>query len=238
MLKMINAALQLDAPDRKGVLHKIKTGIVNPKETYRVVIPRIHDYLARERLIKKGFSKEVSAIENRFNNHEIVGQPWAELYNLVKMVEKYDIKHVLEFGSGRSTILLGAVTKVTSIDADEKWVEINKEYLPKNSKAEIIYSPVHTEEYDNDLVLYHDNIPENINPDFVYLDGPAFDQVAPGCKIAADIIKMDLQKGTVVVVDGRKKNTDFLKKHLKYSEFWEICGPPSGQGFSQPCFKI
>ena len=237
MLKIIHAALNLDAPDRNGIWKKLTTGLLHPIKTYQVAVPRVLDYLARKELIRKGFEKEVKAIEERYQKNEIVGQPWAELRNLVMLAKKYKARHILEFGSGRSTILFGAVTKITSIDADEKWVEINNKYLPKDSKAEIIYSPVRTEEYEGDKVLYHENIPD-ISPDFIYLDGPAFQYVSPGCSIAADIVKMNLKKGTVIIVDGRKKNTAFLKKHLKYEKFWEITGLPFGQGFSQPCFQI
>jgi hypothetical protein len=50
----------------------------------------------------------------------------------------------------------------------------------------------------------------------IYLDGPTFTRER---KIAIDILDMEekLQPGMVLIIDGRKRNTDFLRNHLKRS---------------------
>lgn len=154
---------------------------------------------------------------------------YADLWFLYKEVRRRKPRVVLEFGGGGSTVILAqalfdnAKTSpehrgfLYSIDADQYWTGATAKAMPEHLKNcyEISYSPLLEVEYAEVPGWKHAKIP-NIIPDFLYLDGPAGTAER---KIAFDVLDMEnkLPKNFYVVIDGRKENALFFKKHLKRS---------------------
>ena len=122
--------------------------------------------------------------------------------------------------------------EIFSLDNSKKYLEISKKRInflkKKNScKINFLYSPVKMSQFEDRICTEYSKIPV-CNPDFIYLDGP--DQFNIIKKInnfstankdlipmSADILKIEfyLIPGTIVLVDGRAGNVEFLKKFFK-----------------------
>jgi hypothetical protein len=81
------------------------------------------------------------------------------------------------------------------------------------SFCKISYSPLIECEYEGTPVFRHARIPDVV-PNFVYLDGPA---LTTERQVAVDILDMEdgFPADFALVIDDRKRNTAFLRKHLK-----------------------
>jgi hypothetical protein len=67
-------------------------------------------------------------------------------------------------------------------------------------------------------VLRHVQLP-NVTPDFVYVDGPDFQDFLHLADVpaACDVVDLEpkLPSNVYIVIDGRVRNTQFLKDHLR-----------------------
>ena len=122
--------------------------------------------------------------------------------------------------------------EIFSLDNSKKYLNISKKRLSffKNkpsAKVNFFYSPVKMSEFGSRICTEYTNLP-TCNPDFIYLDGP--DQFNIINKInnfssankdlipmSSDILKIEfyLMPGTIILVDGRAGNVEFLKKNFK-----------------------
>lgn len=77
----------------------------------------------------------------------------------------------------------------------------------------IRYGPALEIEYNGIRAFRHANVPDII-PNYVYLDGPALTAVR---EVTVDVLDLEyrLPGDFFLVIDGRRKNTEFLRKHLK-----------------------
>jgi hypothetical protein len=74
--------------------------------------------------------------------------------------------------------------------------------------------PAPVREDDRDVSGWsHEKLPD-IDPDFIYLDGPALTRER---KVAFDVLDLEsrLQPGCLVIVDGRGENVRYLEHRLK-----------------------
>ena len=96
-----------------------------------------------------------------------------------------------------------------------------------NSKVHFSYSDCEVATFNNQFATQYKKLPL-CNPDFIYIDGP--DQFNVKKKInnfttahkdmmpmACDILKIEyfLNPGTIIVIDGRGANAQFLKDNFK-----------------------
>ena len=184
-----------------------------------------------------------------------------DLARIYDLIDKNKPFTVLEFGVGYSTIIIAKALydnkkefnknntdkirnskmfKVFSVDASKKWIEETKKNLPDYLKefVEFHHSEVETKLINNQVCHVYKNIPD-INPEFIYLDGPHpldpsgnINNISFGClertPISADIIYLEstLLPGTKILVDGRVNNVRFLKNNLKrkYKYHWDRNG--------------
>ncbi|MDR2626203.1 MAG: hypothetical protein LBC37_07720 [Zoogloeaceae bacterium] len=198
-----------------------------------------------------------------------------DLVRLHRLIRERRVLTVLEFGVGFSTIVMAdALAKnkadheadflaegirclypfsLFSVDADANWIGI----VQKNAKCmgggvNFLHSAVHIGTFHDRLCHYYDALPD-VMPDFIYLDGPAGDQVVghvDGSSFAgnmertvmsADLLRLEptLTPGTFILVDGRVNNARFLRnnfqrewKMLRDDEAdittFELCEPPLG----------
>lgn len=117
------------------------------------------------------------------------------------------------------------------VDNEKKYLNIAKKRILKFNKSLIkdsffLYSKVNLLKHDFRYVTEYEVIPK-INPDFIYLDAPDQFQVTSIEKfntnhndlvpMSADILKIEffLNNGTIILVDGRALNVNFLQNYLK-----------------------
>ena len=122
---------------------------------------------------------------------------------------------------------------LVTVDNEKKFLNIARKRIEKffenKNKLEIKYhfSNVEMCTYENKICHEYSNLPM-INPDFIYLDGPdqfkikgnvnklhvKHDDMMP---MSSDVLKFEfyLRPGTIMVVDGRGANVEFLKAHFK-----------------------
>ena len=185
-------------------------------------------------------------------NSEEYKPNYAKLYNLYNFITLRKPRCILEFGTGFSTIAMslallenhknGHDGKIFVVDAEEKWLENTKNKLPNELKNFVNFFPskTFTKFLNGSLVSLFDKLP-NICPDFILLDGPHPDSIIGDYNnlsfqsnsavnylnrpvISADIL---LYESTApnkffIYVDGRWRNSIFLKQHLKYIYKYKI----------------
>ena len=182
----------------------------------------------------------------------------ARIYNFVKQEKPFTI---LEFGVGYSTIVMAQALyenflsfdknkkkrirnskmfQIHSVDTSKKWIRNTSKKIPNHLKRFIKFhhSKVETILYNGEVCHVYSKIP-NINPEFIYLDGPhPLDPVGKiydisfNCKertpVSADIcfLESTLLPGTSILVDGRTNNVRFLQRNLKrkYKIKWDRHG--------------
>lgn len=117
------------------------------------------------------------------------------------------------------------------IENEKKFLDISKKRINKILKNKVkvnwVYSDVVMSELNGRYCTIYKNFPK-VSPDLIYLDGP--DQFRIKGKInnfdlmhedfmpmVADIIKIEffLKPGTILVVDGRAANVQFMKSFFK-----------------------
>ncbi len=120
---------------------------------------------------------------------------WRDLARLHYLAKERKSFIILEFGVGRSTIVLadalrqnklawegakdkpdaptGKPFKMFSVDASQKWIDEAKNRLPEELRAyvEFSHSKVRTGEFNGRMCHFFDSVPDVV-PDFIYLDGP------------------------------------------------------------------
>ena len=130
--------------------------------------------------------------------------------------------------------------QIYCVDSSKKWITNTSKKVPNHLKKIIKFnhSKVKTILYNGEVCHVYSKIP-NINPEFIYLDGPhPLDPVGKiydisfNCKertpVSADIcfLESTLLPGTSILVDGRTNNVRFLQRNLKrkYKIKWDRHG--------------
>jgi hypothetical protein len=152
---------------------------------------------------------------------------FADLWFLYKTVRRRKPRCILEFGSGCSTVILtqalwdnqsespNNVGYLYSLDTDPYWADITAKSMPQHLQGlyEISYSPILEVEYEGRPAFRYAKVP-NITPDFLYLDGPP---LTPEREVAVDVLDIEerFPPGFCLIIDGRRRNTIFLRRYLK-----------------------
>lgn len=218
-------------------LRKIKTVFVHPKSSFWKACHLFGQWRGRRNLEASGLKPILARVERAHREVGAFAPVYSELFNLYRLVRERKPKIMFEFGSGCSTFVLakafqdnardspGSGGKLYSMEADAAWCAHTRNTLTDDLSpfCEVIHSPVVVEKFQGQNVFRHQQVPDEI-PDIVYLDGPA---LRPDCKVAADLIWIEdqLPVGFLLVIDGRKPNTDFLRQHLRREyDYWEDLG--------------
>jgi hypothetical protein len=187
---------------------------------YRVVTPlrwRLREHLRPigAALGRKRLGPVVSVIAD-FNSkrpHESFAPDWYDLWLLYNDVRTLRPKSILEYGSGVSTVVLAHALrengsgKLTSLESDAEWTEINRRALPPGVPCELIFSPAIPSEVDG--VATWTFFAPPVEPDYIYLEGP------PGVgsrEITSDPLYLN---ASTIVIDGRTVNKNFLVRRMK-----------------------
>ena len=115
------------------------------------------------------------------------------------------------------------------LENEKKYLNLTKKKLKdmKQIKIKYFFSDVYMDEVHGCFVTKYSNLPL-CNPDFIYLDGPDLFNVKKSknnfttahpdlMPMVSDILGLEffLTPGTIILVDGRGANVEFLKKNFK-----------------------
>jgi len=175
-------------------------------------------------------------LKKYFKGSNTTGTQPITLWLAVQTILSIKPKMILESGTGASTIVLSLAVKklksedptfdckIVSMESVKEWYDVAQENLPEHHSdtVEIIYGPRQKYEASMFRGYIHSNIPD-YNYDFVYLDGPKFDD-EKGTSFCADPIYLYQKSEKKVlkgVFDGRASSafviqTLFGKKAVNY----------------------
>ena len=172
-----------------------------------------------------------------------------DLHRLHSLVVENKRTTVLEFGVGWSSLVLAHALHVNgkrykkdikqlrrknpfelhSVDNYQKWIDVSAKRLLEHKLENFTchYSSCHVYDFKGIMTSRYDSLP-NINPDFIYLDGPDQYNILGSLNglgfsnsdfmpMASDILLFEhfLTPGTIIVVDGRTANARFLKANFQ-----------------------
>ena len=115
------------------------------------------------------------------------------------------------------------------LENEKKYLNLTKKKLKhiKQIKIRYFFSDVYMDEVHGCFVTKYSNLPL-CNPDFIYLDGPDLFNIKKSknnfttahpdlMPMVSDILSIEffLTPGTIILVDGRGANVEFLKKNFK-----------------------
>lgn len=143
------------------------------------------------------------------------------------------LKHKKEYDklTEKPHIRVNDMFKIYSIDTNNFWIEQFKENIKKFPEIKDIiqvnYSDIHINTFNGRICHFYDNLP-TINPQMIYIDGPDTKDVKGNVNgftfnnpditvISGDplLIEPILIPGTIIIFDGRKNNSYFLKNNLQ-----------------------
>lgn len=167
------------------------------------------------------------------------------------IIEKYKRVTCLEFGTGWSSLVIShALLKnkqkyskqiknlrfsnpfeLHVVDSQKKFIEISKKRIKNDSiKSKFYNSPIVACNWNGVICNEYKKLP-NVNPDFIYLDGPdhkdikgSINNISPSYNdfmpLNCDLLKIEyyLTPGTIILIDGRSANAKFLK--LNFNRNW------------------
>ncbi len=171
-----------------------------------------------------------------------------DLFLLHNYIIKFKRMTILEFGSGWSTLVmanaiqhnyrkyskdvknlrLNNAGEIHCLDNEKKWLNETRKKTKKYRKfIKLHFSDSYMDKFNGKICTSFKNLP-NINPDFIYLDGPDQFNIKGNINsinlrqkdfmpMSSDILKIEhfLKPGTIIVVDGRASNSRFLKSNFQ-----------------------
>ena len=113
------------------------------------------------------------------------------------------------------------------LDASKKYIKITKKRSSYLKNLIFYYSECEIAKYNGKYTVQYKNLPL-LSPDFIYLDGPSLYQVKKNklfnfnihqqdlFPISSDILLIEyyLIPGTIILIDGRGANAQFLRDHF------------------------
>lgn len=232
------------------LLRKTRTVITKSRASAYQAGAYYLEWRRKNQLRNSGLADIIKICERRTAEEGAYAPVYSELFLLYDDVRTRKPKIVFEFGSGCSTFILaralydnekqepGSGGVLYSMESEEFWLEANARWLPEYlaSHCRLIHAPVTRRRHKGIDVFSHQNIPDE-TPDLIYLDGPDY---PPDCKIAADVLSLEdrLRPRLLLVIDGRRVNSEFLKRELRRKyRFFERKGIFGG-GCVQRCFEL
>lgn len=229
-------------------LHKVKTVLLHPVASLRVLGYHYAQWRGRKKLVAAGLRPQLERVEEKCRLTGAFPPNYMELWHLYEDVRRLRPRVIFEFGSGLSTNIMaaalaanskdGAPGKLYSFESERKWWEASDQWLESQTRAfvDLVHAPVRTEEVAETTVFKHSGIPDLV-PDMMYLDGPA---LTPEIRSAADMLDFEprLRPGFWLVIDGRRDNAEFLTQHLRRSYRISTRTGFLGGAYFQRCFEL
>ena len=143
------------------------------------------------------------------------------------------LKHKKEYDklTEKPHIRVNDMFKIFSIDTNNLWIKNFEEKIKKFPEIkdiiEVVYSDIHINTFNGRICHFYDNLP-SINPQMIYIDGPDTKDVKgningftfnnPDITVMSGdplLIEPILIPGTIIIFDGRKNNSYFLKNNFQ-----------------------
>lgn len=185
-----------------------------------------YSYWCRRQLFQAlpGIDREIADYSRRSNT---TGTKFPTLWRAVRLILKEKPSLILECGTGLSTIVLAAtvkqlrdrnsgyVGKIVSMESVERWFETARKNLPEKyaDVVELVLGPRVKYEFLFFRGYRHSNIPP-LDYDFVFLDGPSYDDENGG-SFCADVFHVaETSSAPVIrgVIDTRVSSVFVLQK--------------------------
>ena len=186
----------------------------------------VYHYWCRYRLFRAlpGIDREIADYSTKSNT---TGTKFPTLWRAVRIILSEKPTHILECGTGLSTIVLTAAVKklksrdpaydghITSMESVEEWFDIATKNLPDkySDVVDIVLGPREKYEFLFFRGYRHSNIPPK-DYDFVFLDGPSYNDEY-GSAFCADVFHViETSSAPVVrgVIDTRVSSVYVLQK--------------------------
>lgn len=171
------------------------------------------------------FLHDLVTLNRRFTILEF-GSGWSSLFlyhALKKNKKKYENQTRTLRGKNKYEIFI--------LENEKRYLDISKKrirkILDRKLKIHWCFSEVNMSEFEGRYCTVYKNFPR-VNPDFIYLDGPDLFKVKGKINnfntnhedlmpMVADLLKIEffLKPGTILVVDGRAANVQFLQSFFK-----------------------
>lgn len=122
-----------------------------------------------------------------------------------------------------------------SVDASHHWLDEARKLLPDSlaQRVHLMHSKVHVGTFQDRFCHFYERLPDAV-PDLIYLDGPDPTDVQGEVAgltwqnrdrvvMSGDLLRLEplLLPGTLVVVDGRSANAQFLARNFQRQ--WAVC---------------
>lgn len=229
---------------------KIETTLTNPLGAARVASYHWAQWSGRRELVRIGLENEVKVCEEKCRVAGALPPNYTELKNLYMDVRQRRPKVVFEFGSGLSTHFLAAALRdntaagcskgmLYSFEHHEQWLNHTEHWLNDDLRdfVDLIYAPTRVVEMHGRQVFLYDNIPANLTPEMIYLDGPTLN---PEVRASADILELEerLEPGFLLVIDGRRDNAKFLEEHWRNRYRRTVRTGFLGGAYIQRCYEM
>ena len=139
---------------------------------------------------------------------------YIDLWFLYAQVRKLQPEVVLEFGSGCSTVVLAAALErnghghLWTVETEEMWAHETERGLP--DQLHPLVTVVHSAGEEGGVARGSSHLVlPNLEPDFLYLDGPTLGSLNP--------VELEprFKPGFVMVIDGRRRKARYLRQHLR-----------------------
>lgn len=199
------------------------------------------------KMIKASKVKDLDLNKKMFKQKTSYKPQLNDLYRLYDFIVKNRRLCVLEIGCGWSSLVINKALaknkkefskklskirnfnkfKHFSLDNDKFYIKKIKSKTNNNNISSFIFSKCRLAKMNYNIVCEFEKLP-NINPDFIYIDGPDIFKIngkinnisykSPDrIPIFADILKIEYQllPGTIILMDGRTTNARFLKDNFK-----------------------
>lgn len=186
----------------------------------------LYNFWCRRRLFQvlPGIEREIADYSRTSNT---TGTKFPTLWRAVRLILKDKPSLILECGTGLSTIVLAAAVKqlraripgyegrIVSMESVEQWFETARKNLPNkySDVVELVLGPRVKYEFLFFRGYRHSNIPQ-LDYDFVFLDGPSYDDENGG-SFCADVFHVaEISSAPIIrgVVDTRVSSVFVLQK--------------------------
>ncbi len=192
----------------------LRTNQTKKKKPYR---PELNDLYSLYKIITD--NKRITSLE--------LGSGWSSLIIALALQENQ-----IKYKSQIRNLRVNNPFKNYSVDNEKKYLGIAKKRIIKYDKNLrknnfFIFSKAKISKYNFRYVTEFVNLPK-INPDFIYIDGPDQYKLTASkdtfnidrtdlTPMSADVLKIEffLNPGTIILIDGRGANSNFLRKNLQ-----------------------
>ena len=224
-----------------------------PKKVNNKQLNHFFQSLSLNYLTKESKRKDLK-VNEKMKRQKLTYKPILnDLYRLYNFITLNKRLCVLEFGCGYSSIIINKALesnkknfkkktkeirqhnlfKHYSVDDDKNFIKLTKNKMPNNKTSIFYYSRNSIVKTGYQISNQYDKIP-NINPDFIYIDGPdlfKINGISKGINLRnpdkmpmnSDLLCIEnfLVPGTIILMDGRTSNARFLRNNFKRNWFYK-----------------